>query len=112
MMRVLDLLLGEGNLHCSGGCDLESLECVSSSSGLHFVLELDERDVVTTRNQSDLNNDDNQSLTPWLGCLFPLNVKNAESTRPNGQQVRNHKWKKGRQNKSCLFYNIRICSYI
>ena len=57
-----DLLLCERYLHGCGWCYLESLKCITSSCGLHFVLELDERDVVATRHQSDLNRNDILSM--------------------------------------------------
>ena len=49
-----NLLFGERYFHGGGRGDLESLQSVSGRSRLNLVLELDEGDVVTTRNQSDL----------------------------------------------------------
>ncbi len=47
-------LLGEGDLHGRRRRDLEALQCVSGGRGLDLVLELDESDVVTARNQANL----------------------------------------------------------
>ena len=48
------LLLGKIDLHGCSGSDLETLERVSSCSGLHLVLKLHKCDVVTAGNQTDL----------------------------------------------------------
>ena len=54
LRRPQNLFLCEGDLHGRVGRDLEALEGVSGSSGLDLVFELDEGDVVTARNKTDL----------------------------------------------------------
>ena len=65
------LFLGERNLHGVGRRNLKALQRFAGTSRLDFVLEFDERNVVTSRNETDLL-ESRESVQEKIALLYGM----------------------------------------